>query len=114
VNRPPSPPFTRDTAIQEVRLAEDAWSTRGPERITNAYTEDSCWSNRSEFLAGSEERTSFLARKWIKEREYRLVMELWTFWNDRLAVRFTYEYKNIAGSWFRAYDNENWLFLLMV
>ncbi len=108
--RPPVPPFTRETATQKVRLAEDAWNSRDPERVSLAYTVDSRWRNRSEFLNGREEIVAFLRRKWARELEYRLVKELWTFENDRIAVRFAYEWHDDSGNWFRSYGNENWEF----
>lgn len=108
--RPPLPPFTRETAIQKVRMAEDAWNTRDPERVSLAYTEDSRWRNRIEFPVGRAEIVAFLQRKWAREREYRLIKELWTFNENRLAVRFAYEWHDAAGSWFRSHGNENWEF----
>ena len=108
--RPPFPPFTRETAIQKVRGAEDGWNSRDPQRVSLAYTPDSRWRNRSEFLVGREEIVAFLTRKWAKELEYRLIKELWAFDGNRIAVRFAYEYHNPAGEWFRAYGNENWEF----
>jgi hypothetical protein len=109
-SRPPFPPFTRETAIQKVRGAEDGWNTRDPHRVSLAYTPDSRWRNRSEFLVGREEIVAFLTRKWAAELEYRLIKELWAFDGNRIAVRFAYEYKNAQGEWFRAYGNENWEF----
>ncbi len=108
--RPPLPPFTRDSAIAKVRAAEDAWNSRDPQRVSLAYTEDSRWRNRSEFLLGRGEIVGFLTRKWAAELEYRLIKELWAFTEDRIAVRFAYEYHDAAGHWFRAYGNENWEF----
>jgi nuclear transport factor 2 (NTF2) superfamily protein len=108
--RPPLPPFTRDTAIQKVRLAEDAWNTREPDKVALAYTVDSRWRNRSEFLNGREEIVAFLTRKWKGELDYRLIKELWAFNENRIAVRFAYEYHDASGNWFRAYGNENWEF----
>jgi len=108
--RPPLPPFTRDTAIQKVRLAEDAWNSRDPERVALAYTLDSRWRNRSEFLNGRSEIIAFLTRKWANEIEYRLIKELWTFDANRIAVRFAYESRHQSGNWFRSYGNENWEF----
>lgn len=108
--RPPLPPFTRETAIQKVRLAEDAWNTREPERVALAYTVDSVWRNRAEFLSGREEIVKFLRRKWAKELDYRLIKEMWAFTEARIAVRFAYEWHDDAGTWFRAYGNENWEF----
>lgn len=108
--RPPLPPFTRETASQKVRMAEDGWNTRDPERIALAYTPDSIWRNRAEFLSGREEIVQFLKRKWIKEIDYRLIKELWAFDNARIAVRFAYEWHDDSGNWFRSYGNENWEF----
>jgi len=108
--RPPLPPFTLETAIQKVRMAEDGWNSRDPVRVSLAYTEDSRWRNRSEFLNGREEIVAFLTRKWANELEYRLIKEIWAFGGNRIAVRFAYEYHNEAGNWFRAYGNENWEF----
>jgi uncharacterized protein len=110
VDRPPLPPFTRDTAIQKVRAAEDAWNTRDPQRVSLAYTEDSVWRNRSEFFQGRPAIVAFLTRKWNRELRYRLIKELWAFTGDRIAVRFAYEYHDDSGNWFRAYGNENWEF----
>jgi nuclear transport factor 2 (NTF2) superfamily protein len=108
--RPPLPPFTLETARQKVRAAEDGWNTRDPERVSLAYSEDSIWRNRSEFLRGRGEIVAFLTRKWNRELEYRLIKELWAFADDRIAVRFAYEYRDDSGNWFRAYGNENWGF----
>lgn len=108
--RPPVPPFTRETAAQKVRLAEDAWNSRDPEKVSLAYTPDSWWRNRSEFLHGTREIVAFLQRKWAKELEYRLIKELWAFEGHRIAVRFAYEWHDDAGNWFRSYGNENWEF----
>jgi nuclear transport factor 2 (NTF2) superfamily protein len=108
--RPPLPPFTLETAAQKVRMAEDAWNTRDPVRVSLAYTEDSVWRNRSEFFTGREAIVEFLARKWAKENAYRLIKELWAFTDNRIAVRFQYEWHNDAGQWFRAYGNEQWEF----
>lgn len=110
MDRPPLPPFTRATAAQKVRLAEDAWNTREPARVALAYTTDSRWRNRSEFLQGRDEIASFLTRKWQREREYRLTKELWAFHENRIAVRFAYEWQDEHGAWFRSYGNENWEF----
>lgn len=107
---PPFPPFTRETAIQKVRMAEDAWNTRDPERVSLAYTLDSIWRNRAEFLSGREAIVQFLQRKWAKELDYRLIKELWAFHEARLAVRFAYEWHDDSGNWFRSYGNENWEF----
>src|SRR5512139_2184357 len=104
--RPPLPPFTRETAIEKVRKAEDAWNSRDPERVALAYTIDSRWRNRSEFPTGRDEIIAFLKRKWATELEYRLIKELWAFDNERIAVRFAYEWHDPEGSWFRSYGNE--------
>ena len=108
--RPPLPPFTRETAIQKVRLAEDAWNSRDPEKVSLGYTTDSRWRNRSEFIVGRDEIVAFLRRKWAKELDYRLIKELWTFESNRIAVRFAYEWRDDSGNWFRSYGNENWDF----
>lgn len=108
--RPPLPPFTRETAIQKVRLAEDAWNTRDPQRVALAYTEESRWRNRAEFPIGREQIVQFLTRKWACELDYRLIKELWAFGENRIAVRFAYEWRDDAGNWFRSYGNENWEF----
>ena len=108
--RPPLPPFTRETAIQKVRAAEDGWNSREPERVALAYTLNSRWRNRSEFLNGRPEIIAFLKRKWAKELEYRLIKELWAFDRNRIAVRFAYESHDETGQWFRSYGNENWEF----
>ena len=108
--RPPLPPFSRDTAVQKVRMAEDAWNTRDPERVALAYTEDSRWRNRAEFPRGRPEIVQFLKRKWARELDYRLIKELWTFADNRIAVRFAYEWRDDGGHWFRSYGNENWEF----
>ena len=108
--RPPYPPFTRETAIQKVRMAEDAWNSREPERVALAYTPDTQWRNRAEFPHGREEVVQFLRRKWARELDYRLIKELWAFTEDRIAVRFAYEWRDDAGNWFRSYGNENWEF----
>ena len=110
MDRPPVPPFTRDTAARKVRLAEDAWNTRDPARVALAYTADSRWRNRSEFLQGRDAIEAFLARKWQREREYRLAKELWSFHENRIAVRFAYEWQDGQGDRFRSYGNENWEF----
>ncbi|HEY0191284.1 MAG TPA: nuclear transport factor 2 family protein, partial [Kofleriaceae bacterium] len=104
------PPFTREGAIDKIRKAEDAWNTREPERVALAYTIDSRWRNRSEIFAGRDAIIAFLTRKWAIENEYRLVKELWAFGDDRIAVRFAYEWHDASGAWFRAYGNENWAF----
>ena len=108
--RPPLPPFTRETAAQKVRMAEDGRNSRDPERVAMAYTVDSRWRNRAEFPVGREEIRAFLARKWQGEGEYRLIKELWAFEGNRIAVRFAYEWQDAAGQWFRSYGNENWEF----
>lgn len=108
--RPPFPPFTRETAIQKVRAAEDGWNNRNPHKVSLAYTADSQWRNRNEFLTGREQIVEFLTRKWAKEEEYRLIKELWAFEGNRIAVRFAYEWRDHAGEWFRSYGNENWEF----
>jgi len=108
--RPPFPPFDRDSAIQKVRLAEDAWNTRDPERVSLAYTVDSVWRNRAEFVSGREAIVEFLRRKWNRELEYRLIKELWAVSGDRIAVRFAYEWHDDSGNWLRSYGNENWEF----
>ena len=108
--RPPLPPFTRESAIQKARLAEDAWNTRDPEKVSFAYTTDSHWRNRSEFISGRQEIVAFLKRKWAKELDYRLIKELWACDGNRIAVRFAYEWHDDSGNWFRSYGNENWEF----
>ncbi len=108
--RPPLPPFTREAAVQKVRLAEDAWNLREPEKVALAYTPDSRWRNRAEFINGREEIIAFLKRKWSRELEYRLIKELWAFDERRIAVRFAYEWRDDSGNWFRSYGNENWEF----
>lgn len=110
MSRPPLPPFTRETAIQKVRMAEDAWNSCDPERVSLAYTTESIWRNRAEFPRGRAEIVAFLQRKWARELEYRLIKELWTFAENRIAVRFAYEWRDDAGNWFRSYGNENWEF----
>ena len=109
-DRPPVPPFTRESATQKVRMAEDAWNTRDPERVALAYTADSAWRNRTEFLSGREAIVEFLRRKWTRELDYRLIKELWAFVENRIAVRFAYEWRDDSGTWFRSYGNENWEF----
>jgi nuclear transport factor 2 (NTF2) superfamily protein len=108
--RPPFPPFDEQSAAQKVRMAEDAWNTRNPERVSLAYTPDSKWRSRSEFLSGRAEIVQFLTRKWIRELDYRLIKELWAFRENRIAVRFAYEWHDDSGQWFRSYGNENWEF----
>lgn len=110
MSRPPLPPFTLETAIEKVRLAEDAWNSRDPEKVALAYSEASRWRNRVEFAEGRAEIVALLRRKWNRELDYRLVKELWTFAGDRIAVRFAYEYHDDSGQWFRAFGNENWQF----
>ncbi|PRQ03985.1 SnoaL-like domain protein [Enhygromyxa salina] len=109
-SRPPLPPFTEKTAIQKVRLAEDAWNSRDPERVSLAYTPDSRWRNRADFLRGRAEIVAFLTAKWQREREYRLIKELWGFRVNRIAVRFAYEWRGADGQWVRSLGNENWEF----
>ncbi len=108
--RPPLPPFTRETAIQKVRMAEDGWNSRDPQRVALAYTLDSRWRNRAEFPQGRAEIQAFLEGKWQREREYRLIKELWAHDGNRIAVRFAYEWHDAEGNWFRSYGNENWEF----
>jgi nuclear transport factor 2 (NTF2) superfamily protein len=111
MTRPPLPPFTTaETAAQKVRLAEDAWNTRDPARVALAYTVDSVWRNRAEFIRGREAIEAFLIRKWSRELDYRLIKEVWAFHGNRIAVRFAYEWHDDSGSWFRSYGNENWEF----
>ncbi len=110
MTRPPLPPFTRDTAIQKIRLAENGWNSRNPEQVALAYTEDCHWRNRGEFATGRAEIIGLLKRKWTRELEYRLIKELWAFDGNRIAVRFAYEYHDDSGQWYRAYGNENWEF----
>ena len=109
-SRPPFPPFTLETATQKVRMAEDAWNTRDPKRVARAYTSDSRWRNRAEFLQGRAEIEAFLIRKWQRELNYRLIKEIWAFRENRIAVRFAYEWHDDSGNWFRSYGNENWEF----
>ena len=109
-SRPPVPPFTRDSAVQKVRLAEDGWNSRDPQRVSLAYTADSQWRNRAEFASGREQIVALLQRKWTRELDYRLIKELWAFDSHRIAVRFAYEWHDDAGNWFRSYGNENWEF----
>jgi len=108
--RPPLPPFTRETATQKVRLAEDTWNTREAEKVALAYSLDSRWRNRSEFVNGRQDIVAFLTRKWTKELDYRLIKELWAFTDNRIAVRFAYEWRDDSGNWYRSYGNENWEF----
>jgi uncharacterized protein len=109
-SRPPLPPFTRETAAQKARMAEDAWNSRDPERVSLAYTVDSAWRNRAEFFSGRKAIVEFLQRKWAKELEYRLIKEIWAFHDNRIAVRFAYEWRDDSSHWFRSYGNENWEF----
>ena len=109
-NKPPLPPFTNETAIQKVRMAEDAWNSRDPDRVVLVYSEDTSWRNRAEFLVGHEQVRQFLQLKWAKEFDYRLIKELWAYSDNRIAVRFAYEWHNDSGDWFRSYGNENWEF----
>lgn len=108
--KPPLPPFDKESAIKKVRMAEDAWNSRDPERVSQVYTEDTIWRNRSEFPRGREAVKDFLERKWRKELDYRLIKELWAFESNRIAVRFAYEWHDDSGNWFRSYGNENWEF----
>lgn len=108
--RPPLPPFTHETAVQKVRLAEDGWNTRDAERVSLAYTEDTVWRNRTDFPVGREAARAFLEKKWARELDYRLIKELWAFAGNRIAVRYAYEWHDAAGQWFRSYGNENWEF----
>lgn len=110
MSRPPFPPFSRETAIAKIRAAEDGWNGRDPAKVAQAYTPDSRWRNRSEFPVGRAEIEAFLTRKWAKELEYRLIKELWAFTENRIAVRFAYEWHDADGNWFRSYGNENWEF----
>ncbi|RWC87744.1 MAG: nuclear transport factor 2 family protein [Mesorhizobium sp.] len=110
MSRPPLPPFTAETAAQKARMAEDAWNSRDPERVSLAYTEDSTWRNRAEFVSGRSEIVGFLTRKWARELDYRLIKEVWTWNENRIAVRFAYEWRDDSGHWFRSYGNENWEF----
>ena len=108
--RPPLPPFTQETAAQKVRAAENAWNTKSPDKISLAYTADSVWRNRAEFIEGRSAIEEFLKRKWAKELDYRLIKELWAFHDNRIAVRFAYEWHDDSGKWYRSYGNENWEF----
>lgn len=108
--KPPLPPFTPETAAQKVRMAEDAWNTRDPDRVVLVYTEDTRWRNRSEFPVGRAEVRQFLVRKWARELDYRLIKELWACAGNRIAVRFAYEWHDDSGHWYRSYGNENWEF----
>lgn len=109
-SRPPLPPFTRETAIQKVRMAEDGWNSRDPQRVALAYTEDSHWRNRAEFITGRAEIVEFLTRKWHRELDYRLIKEMWAWEENRIAVRFAYEWHDDSNNWYRSYGNENWEF----
>ena len=109
-SRPPLPPFTLTTAVQKVRAAEDGWNTRNAEKVSQAYTEDSRWRNRADFVQGRAAIVAFLSKKWLREQEYRLIKELWAFDGNRIAVRFAYELHDDSGNWFRSYGNENWEF----
>ena len=108
--KPPLPPFTQESAIQKVRMAEDAWNSRSPDRVVQVYTDDTRWRNRAEFPVGRTAVHGFLLRKWAKELDYRLIKELWAFHGNRIAVRFAYEWHDDSGHWFRSYGNENWQF----
>lgn len=108
--KPPVPPFTRETAIQKIRMAENAWNSKDPDKVKMAYSADTAWRNRSVFLNGREEVREFLEGKWEREQDYRLIKELWCYTDNRIAVRFCYEYHDDTGKWFRAHGNENWLF----
>lgn len=108
--RPPLPPFTLETAMQKVRMAEDAWNSRDPDRVIQVYTEDTVWRNRAEFPVGRTEVHQFLTRKWARELDYRLIKEIWAFLDNKIAVRFAYEWHDDAGNWYRSYGNENWMF----
>jgi len=110
MSRPPLPPFTPETAAQKARMAEDAWNTRDPARVAQAYTVDSQWRNRAEFLQGRDAIEAFLTRKWSRELDYRLIKEVWAFHGNRIAVRFAYEWHDDGGFWYRSYGNENWEF----
>ena len=110
MSRPPIPPFTEQSAVEKVRLAEDGWNSRDPARVALAYTPDTRWRNRVEFVTSREEAQAFLTRKWNRELDYRLIKELWAFAGDRIAVRYAYEYRDDSGQWHRAYGNENWEF----
>ena len=110
MTRPPLPPFTTETAAEKARLAEDGWNSRDPQRVAQAYTADSVWRNRAEFVQGREQIEAFLTRKWARELDYRLIKEVWTYAEARIAVRFAYEWHDDSGHWFRSYGNENWEF----
>ena len=108
--RPPLPPFTHETAVRKVRVAEDAWNSRDADRVVGVYTEDTQWRNRAEFPRGRAEVHAFLVRKWVRELDYRLIKELWAFTDNHIAVRFAYEWRDDSGQWYRSYGNENWEF----
>ena len=108
--RPPLPPFSHDSALQKVRAAEDAWNSRNPDIVTPAYSADSRWRNRAEFIQGHDQIHAFLTRKWSREMDYRLIKDLWTFADNRIAVRFAYEWRDDSDHWFRSFGNENWQF----
>ncbi len=110
MNRPPLPPFTEQSAIEKVRLAENGWNSRDPEKVSLAYTTDTRWRNRSHFITNRAQAKAFLTEKWAKENEYRLIKELWAFTENRIAVRYAYEWHDDSGNWFRSYGNENWEF----
>ena len=110
MSRPPLPPFTAETVAEKARLAEDAWNSREPKRVAQAYTLDSAWRNRAEFIHGREQIEAFLTRKWARELDYRLIKEVWAYRENRIAVRFAYEWRDDSGHWFRSYGNENWEF----
>lgn len=112
MSRPPLPPFSRETAIEKVRLAEDGWNSRDPAKVALAYTLDTRWRNRVDFVSNRDEAQAFLTRKWNREHDYRLIKELWAFTDNRIAVRYAYEYRDDSGQWYRAYGNENWEFAL--
>ena len=109
-NRPPLPPFSRETAIQKVRMAEDGWNSRDACKVATAYTLDTCWRNRATFVKNRAQAEAFLVGKWVRENEYRLIKELWAFTENRIAVRYAYEWRDDSGNWFRSYGNENWEF----
>ena len=110
MSRPPLPPFSADTAALKARMAEDAWNSRNPDKVSQAYTEDSIWRNRDEFITGREQIVAFLTRKWDRELDYRLIKEVWAHEGNRIAVRFAYEWHDDGGKWYRSYGNENWEF----
>ncbi|RZL39375.1 MAG: nuclear transport factor 2 family protein [Rubrivivax sp.] len=110
IMKPPLPPFTLESAIQKVRMAEDAWNSRDPDRVVGVYTDDTVWRNRAEFPVGRDQVHALLTRKWARELDYRLIKELWAYTGNRIAVRFAYEWHDDSGHWFRSYGNENWEF----